>query len=95
MAKNLVLGQILAHIFQIRSGKFYKNLASPVSRYQGQLSSCTISEKSNNPILRKFSDGQTDGLKEGQTAEREIIGCCPMNVECPKEKWLCLQTTVT
>ena len=31
-----------------------KNLASSVSRYHGQLSSCTISD----PILRKLSDGQ-------------------------------------
>ena len=45
---------------------FFKNLASSVSRYHGQLSSCTISEKTNDPILRKISDGQTDGLAEGR-----------------------------
>ena len=33
-----------------------KNLASSVTRYHGQLSSCTIPEKTNDPILRKFSD---------------------------------------
>ena len=37
-----------------------KNLALSVTRYHAQLSSCTISEKNNDPILRKLSDGQTD-----------------------------------
>ena len=39
---------------------FFKNLTSPVSRYHGQLSSCTISLKITDQILRKFSDGWTD-----------------------------------
>ena len=39
---------------------FFKNLASSVTIYPGQLSSCTISEKTNDPSLRKLSDGQTD-----------------------------------
>ena len=34
---------------------FSKNLATSVTRYHGQLSWCTISEKTNDPILRKFS----------------------------------------
>ena len=46
---------------------FFKNLASPVTRYHGQLSSYTISEKTNNPILRKFCDGRTDRLTDRQT----------------------------
>ena len=50
--KKLILGPILAQLT--------KNLASPVTRYQCQLSSCTISEETNDPILRKFSDGRTD-----------------------------------
>ena len=37
-----------------------KNLAPSVTRYHGHLSSCTISEKTNYPILRKLSDGRTD-----------------------------------
>ena len=37
-----------------------------VTRYHGQLSSCTISEKTNTPILRKLSDGQTDGWVDGR-----------------------------
>ena len=40
---------------------FPKNLAASVTRYHGQLSSCTISEKTNDPILRKLSDGWTNG----------------------------------
>ena len=39
---------------------FFKNLAPSVTRYYGQLSSCKISEKTNDPILRKFSDGWAD-----------------------------------
>ena len=37
-----------------------KNLALSVTRCHGQLSSSTTSEKTNNPILRKFSDRRTD-----------------------------------
>ena len=40
---------------------FFHNLTSSVTRYHGQLSSCTISEKTNGPILRKLSDGRKDG----------------------------------
>ena len=35
---------------------FFKNLALSVTRYYGQLSSCTISEKTNDPILRILCD---------------------------------------
>ena len=62
MAKNLVLGLMLAYLVQIRATKFFfKNLASSFTRYHGQLSTCTTSEKTNDPILRKLSDGRTDG----------------------------------
>ena len=37
---------------------FFKNLAPSFTRYYGQLSSCTTSEKTNDPILRKLSDGR-------------------------------------
>ena len=43
-----------------RKNCFLNNLASSVTRYHGQLSSCTISEETNDPILRKPSDGRTD-----------------------------------
>ena len=39
---------------------FFKNLGTSLTRYHDQLSSCTISEKTNDPILRKFSDGRID-----------------------------------
>ena len=32
----------------------------PLPKYHGQLSSCTMSEKANDPILKRLSDGQTD-----------------------------------
>ena len=48
-----------------------------VSPHHGQLSSCIISEKTADPILRKFSDVWTDGQTDGQqTDESDFIGCC-------------------
>ena len=58
---------------------FLQKSGSSVTRCHGQLSSCTISEKTNDPILRKVSDGQTDG----QTNKSDFIGCCPTNVKHP------------
>ena len=67
IAKNRVLGPILAYLAQIWATKFFfkKNLAPSVTRYQGQLSSCTISEKTNDLILGKLSGGWTDGQTDG------------------------------
>ena len=60
MAKNIVPAQFRPIWPKLRPPNFFfKNLASSVTTYHGQLS-CTISEKSNDPILRKLSDGQTD-----------------------------------
>ena len=40
---------------------FFKNMSSSVTRYNGQLSSCTISEKPNDPILEDLvADGWAD-----------------------------------
>ena len=50
---------------------FFKNLASSVTKYHGHLSSCTISEKLNDSILRKLSDGRTDGWTNQQTNRQE------------------------
>ena len=60
MEKKLVLGLIFAHFFK-------KHLALPVIRYHVPRSSYTISEKTNDPILRKLSDGWTDRQKDKQT----------------------------
>ena len=45
-------------------------------------------KKTNDPILRKFSEGWTNGWKDRQTDESDFIGCCPTNVEHPKDKKL-------
>ena len=72
--KKLVLGIILVYLAQIQATKFvsffnfffffffFKNLAPSVTKYHGHLSSCTISEKTNDPILRKLRDRQTNRL---------------------------------
>ena len=74
MAKNLVLCSILAHLTQIWAANFFKkNLEPSVTRYYGQLSSCTTSEKTNDPILRKLSDGRTGGQTDGQTDRRTRV----------------------
>ena len=78
MAKNLVLGPIFSHSVQIWAAIFFiffffKNLA--VTRYHGQLSSCKISEKTNDPILRKLSD---DFINKS-----DFIGRCQTNFERP------------
>ena len=59
MAKNLVLVPIFVPLAQIRATNFFffKNLNSSVTRYHGQL----LSTYYNDPILRKVSDGRTDG----------------------------------
>ena len=49
--------------FGLNSGHpffFFKNLASLDTRYHCQLSTCAISEKTNDPILKKLSDRLTD-----------------------------------
>ena len=66
---------------------FFKNLVRSVTRYHGQLSSCTISEKTNDPILRKLigeqMDRWTDRQIHGQMDKSDFIGCCSTNVERP------------
>ena len=67
---------------------FFKNLAPSVTRYQGQLQKCAISEKTNYPVLRKFSDRwtntQTDGRTDRQMDESDLKGRCPTNDERSK-----------
>ena len=66
MAKDLVSGPILTSLTQIWAVNFFLNPASSVTIYHGQLSPCTTSEKINDPILRKLSDGRTDGETDGR-----------------------------
>ena len=71
MARNLVLGPILAHLAQIWvTNYFFRNLAPSVTRYHGELSSCTMSEKTKDPILGKLSDGRTDEQTDRWTETR-------------------------
>ena len=60
---------------------FIKNLVLPVTRYHDQLSWCTKSEKTNDPILGKLSKGRADGPTDVQTDESNFIGRCPTIVE--------------
>ena len=82
MAKNHFQARFRPIWPKFGSQKFFlKNLASSVTRYHGQLSFCTIPEKTNDPILRKLGYGRTDKRTEGQKNESDFIGCCPTNVE--------------
>ena len=88
MAKNLVLGPILAHLAQSLATNFFfffskiwlhQSLDIMVSYHHVQ-----YQKKTNDPILRKLSDGRTDGQTDGQRDESDFIGRCPTNVERPK-----------
>ena len=60
------------------------NLAPLVTRYYGQLSPYTISDKTNDSILRKLSYGRTDGQTYGQMDKSDCVGRCQTNNEHPK-----------
>ena len=81
--KKQVSGLSLASLAQIPPRPQFFS----VTRYHGQLSSCTTSEKNNDPILRKRTDGQTD--------ENDLIGRRSANVERPtKNIFPCFETGV-
>ena len=47
-----------------------------------------ISERTNDPILKKLTDGQIDEQTDNQTAEgSDSTGPCPTNVERPTKCW--------
>ena len=78
MANILILGLIKVpnsgyQFFLIQKSDFVK------TRYHGLLSSCRITEKTNGPILRKFSNRWTDR----RTDESDLIGHCSTDVKCP------------
>ena len=56
---------------------------SAITRCHGQLSSCTISEKTKDPFLTKLTEGWTDGQTDGQTGMSDFIAHCPTNVMRP------------
>ena len=55
-----------------------------------------MSEKNNDPILRKLRDGQTDrgtdGQTDGQTDGSDFIGRCLTNVERPTWRFYYIYT---
>ena len=79
MAKNLISGPIFGSFGPNLGPNFgprnflFKNMALPVTRYRGKLSSSTISEKTNDTILRKLSDGRTDGRTDRRTDRRTRV----------------------
>ena len=90
-SKNLVSGPSLVHLPQIWAAIFFKNLASSVTRYHGQLSSCTISKKTKDPIWENLvTDRWTDRQTDGQTDRSDFIGRCLTDVEHQmiRIKWL-------
>ena len=79
MAKNLLLGAILAHLAQIQDANFF---FSSSKIWLHQLLDIKVSyhhvqyqKKTNDPVLRKPSDRRTDG----QAQESDFIGRCPTN----------------
>ena len=63
MAKNLVLGPILTHLAQIQDTKFFFQKFDSISH---------LSDKTNDPILRKLNDGWMDGWMNG-SIDRQLI----------------------
>ena len=84
MTKILVSSPILAHLAKIRAAIFFffliwlcHSLEIIVSYRHVQ-----YQKKLNDPILRKLSDGRTDG----QTDESDFKVNCPTKVELPKSE---------
>ena len=73
MAKDLILVLIWVLWVQIWAANFFHKswLCQSLDIYHSQLSLCTIWEKTDDPILRKCSDGRTDGRADEQTVGRE------------------------
>ena len=70
-SKTMLLGHFWPFlIFFAQWGFFQKNLAlSLITRY-GPLKPCKVSEKTNEPILRKLVDRRKDGQTDGRTKGR-------------------------
>ena len=62
MSKNHVFGHIFGHFCPLEIF-FQKAWLSHTTIY-GRLTACVVSEKTNEPILRKFTDRQKGGLKD-------------------------------
>ena len=86
--KNQFQAQFWTIWFWVTSIFFFKYLALSVTRYHGQVSSCTISEKTNNPISRKLCERQKDRQRDRLTDKSDFVGQTLSNVEHPKTKKL-------
>ena len=62
---------------------FFQKSGLSVTRYPGQLSSCKISKKTHDIILRKFRDRISYGRMDRQTDKSDFIGRCPTDAEGP------------
>ena len=51
--------------------------------FHQSISSCTISGKTHDSILRKFSEGRTDRRTDRETDESDIIGDSLTNIKHP------------
>ena len=72
---------------------FFKNLASSVTRYNGQISSCTISDKTNDPILRKLRDGRTERRADRRTdGKSDFMDAVPPKFSVQQEHLFCLSS---
>ena len=64
----------MGSLAKIWAAKFFLQKSGSVTRYHGELSSCTISKGTNDLILRKLSDkemdGETDRETDGRTDKR-------------------------
>ena len=72
MAKNLVLGSILAHLAQIREAK---NIFFMVSYHHVQ--------HQKKLMIQSWENLVTDGWTDEPRDEKNFVGCCPTNVERP------------
>ena len=80
--KKSYFGPNLGPLLNPNSGHhFFFNLTLSVSRYHGQASLCTISQKTNDSILRNLRDGWMNAQTHGQMD----AGCCPTNVDRSKD----------
>ena len=90
MAKNLILGLIQAQQAHIRAAKTFLQKSGSVIHQNVMVSYHHVQyqKKTNGPILKECSDGQTDRRtdRRTETGESDFIGRSPTNVERLKQR---------
>ena len=82
--KKLIFGPDFGTFGQIKPAFFFFQKSGSVSHwYHGQLSLCTVSEKTNDPIFRKLSDRWRKGQTDEQIDQSDFIECCLTKVKHP------------